>query len=81
MPYPLTIQELQEAIARETARMSYPGGMSRGVKQVVIKGAKQNIEEYFATVFPMGDLWNTVGQIASSTQDYDKYSSKINAVF
>jgi len=52
--------------------------MSRGKKnkQIVVKGAKQSIEEYFATAFPTSDLWNTVGQIASSMQEYDTWHAQ-----
>jgi len=50
--------ELLKQIARETARMAYPGGMSRGRKhcQIVPKGTKKELEEYFAESFPIKKL-------------------------
>ena len=38
--YPLTGKELSRQIGVETARMSYPGSMSRGAKQIVKAGTK-----------------------------------------
>jgi hypothetical protein len=40
MVLPLTQQDFMAVIARETARMSYPGSMSRGAKPVVRAGTK-----------------------------------------
>jgi hypothetical protein len=64
MDYPLTMQQLLEQIAYETARMSYPGGMSRGAKQIVTAGAKKEIEGYFVKRFPLNQLWNRATIIA-----------------
>lgn len=53
-----------EKIARETARMSYPGSMSRGTKPVVAKGTKKALEEYFAVDFPLPQVWCQSSDIA-----------------
>jgi len=70
MNYPLTKQELLKQVALETARMSYPGGMSRGAKQVVTAGTKEQIESYFTTKFPMHELRENVSGIADV---YDRW--------
>jgi hypothetical protein len=56
MTLPTTDAERLERIARETARMSYPGSMSRGTKPVVKEGTKQTVEVYFAGKFPLREL-------------------------
>ena len=66
MPDLLTDMMLLEKIARETARMSSPGSMGRGKKQIVRKGAKKALEEFFVTCFPMRTLWVTVQPSAAS---------------
>jgi hypothetical protein len=53
-------------IARETARMSYPGSMSRGKKPVVRAGTKKALEDYYAEQFPMSNLWSCSDQLVSS---------------
>jgi hypothetical protein len=59
-----TKTELFDKIARETARMSYPGSMSRGTKPVVAKGTKKTLEEYFAIDFPLPQVWHQSSEIA-----------------
>ncbi len=56
----LTKTDYLKAIARETAQMSYPGSMSRQRKgkQIVVKGTKKAVEEYFANEFQIEDLWD-----------------------
>lgn len=70
MPFPLTLQQWVECLARETARLSYPGGMSRGARPVVTQGAKTTIEEYFATKFSLEDVWSHTSRVA---QAYDEW--------
>jgi hypothetical protein len=66
MPLPLTNTELLVLIARETARMSYPGSMSRGKKPVVRVGTKHSLEDYFATRFPMLEAWSQALNVAEN---------------
>lgn len=68
MPLPLTRSEFLKNIAVETARMSYPGSMSRGKRPVVSKGTKATLERFFRDEFPMNDVW---GKAATIAADYD----------
>jgi hypothetical protein len=63
MNYPVTVHQRLEKIAVETARMSYPGGMSRGRKKVLKKEAKKKIERFFSSVFPIDALCADVDQV------------------
>jgi hypothetical protein len=54
-------------IALETARLSYPGSMSRK-SGVVNKGTKELLEGYFEKTFPIESLLKNVDDIA---KDYD----------
>jgi hypothetical protein len=71
--YPATIAELLNGMACETARMSYPGSMSRGRKKIVTKGSKKLIEEYFVSTFPLRELWDRPTHIA---KHYDAWHRK-----
>jgi hypothetical protein len=73
MPDPLTDTILLEKITRETARMSFPGSMSRGKKQIVRKGAKKALEEFFVTSFPMRALSSQAQEIS---QQYDQWHGR-----
>jgi hypothetical protein len=53
--------------------MSYPGGMTRGAKQVITAGGKQKIEEYFVNLFPLDRLWNDAAAIV---QCYDSWHAE-----
>jgi hypothetical protein len=66
----LTKEEYLKKIARETAKMSYPGAMSmqRNGKQIVIARTKKALEEYFVNEFPIEDLWD---QKEKAPTDYD----------
>jgi hypothetical protein len=55
----LTLDEQLRCIATETARMSYPGSMSRGTRPVVSEGTKATLEAYFAERFPLRKLWTS----------------------
>src|SRR5438477_6630612 len=63
-------------VARETARMSYPGSMSRGAKPVVHAGTKAALEHYYAERFPMSEVWSCAEQLASS---YDAWHQERTA--
>jgi hypothetical protein len=67
---PITRKDLFRCIAVETARMSYPGSMSRGKKPVVSKGTKKALEGYFKDAFPIENVWNDAPTIA---RDYDSW--------
>ena len=54
----LTKSEFLKQIAVETAKMSYPGGMSRGISPIVKAGTKAALQEYFENTFPIGKLWD-----------------------
>jgi hypothetical protein len=70
MEVPNTLTELFEHVARETARMSYPGSMSRGNTPVVHKGTKATLEEYFATKFPLREVWLSASQVADRYEEW-----------
>ena len=70
--------EFFEKIARETARMSYPGSMSRGNKPVVAKGTKKVLEEYFATHFPLAEVWNQSSEIAPQFDQW--HTGRVNEI-
>lgn len=72
MRVPTKQAELLEKISRETARMSYPGSMSRGMKPVVTKGTKGSVEEYYATCFPMLRLWRAAPSVAATFERWHK---------
>jgi hypothetical protein len=62
--YPRDRVELLLQIARETARMSYPGGMSRGEKRIVKAGTKEKVESYFVKNFPLAHVYDDAARIA-----------------
>lgn len=64
--FPETRQQYLRAVAAETARMSYPGSMSRGKRPVVRKGTKDLLEDYFTQQFPIEDVWSYAPRIAKS---------------
>lgn len=76
MDSPLTIQQQLERIARETARLSYPGGMGRGRKQIVKAGTKQEVEEYFSTEFPLRVLWTDASQVADNYDTWHEQQAR-----
>jgi len=65
----LTNSDFLRTVAIETAKMSYPGSMSRGRKPVVIKNAKDKIERYFVDNFDLKTIWRKLGEVADN---YDK---------
>jgi hypothetical protein len=73
MTVPLALPDFLCRIAAETARMSYPGSMSRGKRPVVFKGAKARLESYFTTSFPITLLWSNGDQVA---RDYDAWHER-----
>lgn len=64
------LTELLERVSRETARMSYPGSMSRGNAPVVLKGTKAALEDFFALRFPLRDVWLSSSQVADRYEDW-----------
>lgn len=72
MQIPLTKSDLFRAISMETARLSYPGSMSRGKSPVVKQGTKIIVENYFAEIFPMGEVWSSADDIASRYDDWHR---------
>ena len=56
-------------LARETARISYPGGMSG---RVVDKNTKTAVEGYFVNDFHIEYLWLQAGAVAERSDDWHK---------
>jgi len=56
----ITKSTFLKQIAVETAKMSYPGAMSRQSQgsQIVIAGTKAALSEYFEENFPIEELWD-----------------------
>lgn len=63
------LKEYLEAVATETARMSYPGRMS----PILHGGAKAKAEEYFKKKFPIAEVWGKTRAVARS---FDKWHSQ-----
>ena len=70
MGVPITLTELLGRVARETARMSYPGSMSRGNAPVVLKGTKAALEDFFVARFPLRDVWLSSSQVADRYEEW-----------
>ena len=64
MSLPHTQKDLLQCIVVETARMSYPGSMSRGTRPVVTGGTKALLEKYFKEHFPIADVWDKASTTA-----------------
>jgi hypothetical protein len=64
--FPNKLSDYLKCLARETAKMSFPGRMSG----VVRAGTKNRVENYFSDRFPMEDTWHNSRQIA---QRFDKW--------
>ena len=62
--YPLILDQLKPAIARETAKMSWPLGMSRGPNGILGEGAKQATEEFF-----IGGFMDTLPECRAANYD------------
>jgi hypothetical protein len=58
--FPTRRRQYLQAVAQETAKMSYPGRMGGVVKS----GTKKAVERYFVQSFPMGDVWKNASVIA-----------------
>lgn len=72
MKIPLRRSDLLRAIGIESARLSYPGSMSRGKSPVVKQGTKSIVENYFAEAFPMGEVWSSAHDIAGRYDDWHR---------
>jgi hypothetical protein len=75
MPPPLTREEFLRHIAAETARMSYPGSMSRGKRPVVFGGTKAQVERYFVVQFPLAHVWDKPREIAQTFDTWHQEQS------
>jgi len=85
--FPTTQEEYLKEVARETARMSYPGGMSRGEKRVLKKSAKTAIKDFFVGIefdgikFDLNYLWDKRKSVANQYDDWHKeQAEKLNRV-
>lgn len=72
MKLPTTESDLLVRIATETARMSYPGSMSRGTKPVVRKGTKRAVEVYFIEQFPLAEVWSSATSIKGAYEAWHR---------
>jgi hypothetical protein len=72
---PATAREYLRCVACETARMSYPGSMSRGKgkRQVVKARTKERLKTYFAKSFPLAEIWNPS---ANTLRHFDDWHEK-----
>jgi hypothetical protein len=70
---PLTEEEFLSHIVRETARMSYPGSMSR--RKTVLKGTKAALECFFVDCFPIAQVWHHSTALAKSYDEWHKEQS------
>jgi len=66
MKFPLSFKAYLQAVACETAKMSYPGRMST----IVERGTKNHIEKYFVNCFPIDYVWCNASKIVS---EYDNW--------
>jgi hypothetical protein len=72
---PKTLDEYLQFVAIETARTAWPGSMMRGESQVLKKGAKKAVEDFFSGPdFPMKELWDNSRGIA---RHYDQWHSDV----
>jgi hypothetical protein len=76
VPAPLTREEFLCRIAAETARMSYPGSMSRGKHPVVRKGTKLQLEKYYLTQFPIAQVWDKPLEVVQSFDTWHETQSR-----
>ena len=69
MQFPASISDLLERIARETARMSWPGKMNN---LLMVSTKKKLEEEYFSSLFPIKDIWYKANQVADNYDEWHK---------
>ena len=62
-------EQFLEAVAKETAKMSYPGRMGGVVKA----GTKKAVETYFVETFPLSDVWEDARRVA---RNFDRWHEK-----
>ncbi|MBM4295522.1 MAG: hypothetical protein FJ126_11570 [Deltaproteobacteria bacterium] len=70
--FPKTMTDLFSLIAKETARMSYPGKMNNLVKE----GMKKALEDYFAKIFPLGELWDNSNDVVNNYDEWHRLRVK-----
>ncbi|MBI4670043.1 MAG: hypothetical protein HY741_00010 [Chloroflexi bacterium] len=75
MPFPLALIELRKSISLETAKLSYPGRMAGGMRPIVTKGAKENIEKYFVSTFPNNRIWLDLAEIGANYDEWHRNES------
>lgn len=69
---PLTRSDFLRYIVTETARMSYPGSMSRGSRPIVFKGTKAALERYLLESFPVERVWSEAATIADNYDEWHR---------
>lgn len=67
---PLTKGDFFRAVAVETARMSWPGSMSRGKFPVIRGETKKVVESYFSSTFPLAYLWESTDAIGATFDEW-----------
>ncbi len=74
----LTKEEYLKAIARETAKMSYPGAMSMQPegKQIVIRDTKKELEKYFEEKLLIKELWDKKFRAQRAYDDWHRCQTK-----
>lgn len=77
MDFPRTNEEFYKSIAQETARMSYPGSMSRGTKPVVRKGTKFALEKYYVQKFPLNQVLSSLNHVTVFDQWHKARTNEI----
>ena len=70
MPFPATKSDLFKLVVQETAKMSYPGSMSRGSRPIVAAGTKQSLSEYFESQLFIDSLCSNIG---ASAQKFERW--------
>lgn len=72
--FPVSASERLEAMARETARMSYPSSMSRGRRPLVKSGTKKAVEEFFVNCSLLHQM--LAGEIEAL--EYDRWHQQVS---
>src|SRR3989338_9449687 len=70
MNFPDSLADQLRCVATETARMSYPGSMSRGKSPIVSSGTKAKLEAYFVKRLPLHEVWTSAESVA---EKYDAW--------
>ncbi|HMC84314.1 MAG TPA: hypothetical protein VKI61_02270 [Chitinophagaceae bacterium] len=73
----LTLKKYLIIFAQETARMSYPGGMSRGKKQIVKEGAKKIIQLFLSEI-DLSKFWKKKTSISQYKKWHSHHSNDLS---